>query len=328
MNKNHSRARNSFKNSAVRRILGWMPSAVLLLITACLSVMMLLGGMARMWAWYLLMKTPIFPFLGLIFLIYAVLQAIRRRRISKPMLINGLVSLLFLAPILLWALALFGPILPWNLSLSYPASIDTTKPTATVRLPANVPLKTSWGGNTLKVNYHVTVPNQRWAYDFCVEPCHMDSLDLTDYGCYGVPVVAPAAGIVTTAHDGEPDTPIDREEPVENGYGNFIALKLDETGTYLEINHLKPGSLLVKVGEHVEEGQAIAQCGNSGNSTEPHIHINHQRQEPTIDSSAWFTEGLPLFFRDHDGPPMPEGGMHVEKGKIIATGITVQHIGK
>ncbi len=161
-----------------------------------------------------------------------------------------------------------------------------------------------------------------------MEPYQTGSLDLTDYGCYGVPVVAPAAGIVTTAHDGEPDTPIDIDRPVENSSGNFIALKLDETGTYLEIAHLKPGSLLVKAGERVEEGQAIAQCGNSGNSTGPHIHIQHQRQESTIDSSGWFTEGLPLFFRDHDGPPMPEGGVRIENGKVINTGITVQHIGK
>ncbi len=313
MGKNRSRARNPLKNSAIRRIQPWMPIAVILLTTACLLVMMLLGGMARVWAWYVLRVMLILPILGLIFLIDAVLYAIKRQRISKRIIITALGSLLFLAPRFVYP------------SLPYPASIDTTKPAATVRLPANVPLKTAWGGDTADVNYHVTIPGARWAYDFVVEPYFTNSPELTDYGCYGVPVVAPAAGIVTAAHDGDPDTPINSDD--ENP-GNFVVIKLDETGTYLGIGHFQPGSVRVKSGERVEEGQEIARCGNSGNSAEPHIHIHHQRQELDIDSPVWFAEGLPLYFRDHDGPPIPEGGVRVENGKKIATGVTVQHIGE
>ncbi len=315
MGKNRSRARNPLKNSAIRRILRWMPIVVILLTSICLLVMMLLGGMARVWAWYVLRATPILSILGWIFLIDAVLYAIKRRRISKRIIITCLGSLLFLAP------SLVDPSLP------YPASIDTTKPAATVRLPANVPLKTAWGGDSAEVNQHVNEPNTRWAYDFVVEPYLTNSPKLTDYGCYGVPVVAPADGIVTLAHDGEPDTPINSDKPVENP-DNFVVIKLDDTGTYLAIGHFKPGSVRVKTGDRVEEGQAIAQCGNSGNSTEPHIHIHHQRQELSFDSPVWFAEGLPLYFRDHDGPPMPEGDVRVENGKKFATGVTVQHIGE
>ncbi len=37
-------------------------------------------------------------------------------------------------------------------------------------------------------------------------------------------------------------------------------------------------------------------------------------------------EGLPLYFRDHDGPPMPEGGFRVDPaGDIVLTGAVVQH---
>jgi len=276
--------------------------------------MMLLGGMTRITAWYLLQI--LLPLLGLISLILVVLYAIIRRRLGKAVVITGLVSLLALSPALLMVVP-----------VAYPASISAMTPSATVRLPANVPLKVVWGGDRLEVNYHVIAPDQRWAYDFVVEPYFTGSVELTDYGCYGVPVVAPAAGYVVEAHDGEPDmTPGVSSNNTQAPEGNFIAIRL-ETGTYLILAHLKPGSVLVKAGEQVEEGRVIGQCGNSGNTSEPHIHIHHQRQDPTL-YPINFAEGLPLCFRDHDGPPMPEGGVRVENGKPIATGATVQHVGK
>jgi len=66
-----------------------------------------------------------------------------------------------------------------------------------------------------------------------VEPYLTGSAELTDYGCYGVPVVAPAAGYVVEAHDGEPDmTPGVSSNNTQAPEGNVVALKL-ETGTYL-----------------------------------------------------------------------------------------------
>ena len=189
------------------------------------------------------------------------------------------------------------------------------------------PFKVVWGGDRLEVNAHVVTPDQRWAYDFVVEPYFTGSAILTDYGCYGIPVVAPAMGYVVEAHDGEPDmTPGIDSKNIQAPEGNFIVLKL-ETNTYLIIAHLKPGSILVKSGEKVNEGQVIGQCGNSGNTSEPHIHIHHQRQDPTI-YPLNFAEGLPLYFRDHDGPPMPEGGVQNKNGNLVAIGATVQHVGK
>ncbi len=129
------------------------------------------------------------------------------------------------------------------------------------------------------------------------------------------------------AHDGEPDMiPGAISNNVQMPTGNHIALKL-ETGTYLIIAHLKPGSVLVKAGDMVEEGQIIGQCGNSGNTSEPHIHIHHQRQDPNF-YPVNFAEGLPLYFRDQTGAPMPEGGLRMEDGKPVAIGVTVQHIGR
>jgi len=105
--------------------------------------------------------------------------------------------------------------------------------------------------------------------------------------------------------------------------GNHVVIRL-ETETYLVIAHLKPRSVVVKTGETVAEGQVIGQCGNSGNTSEPHIHIHHQRQDPILYLGD-YAEGLPLYFRDHDGAPMPEGGIQMANSKLTATGDTVQH---
>jgi len=296
------------------RILRWTPVALLLLAAIGLAAMLVVGGMTRVLAWYWLQT--LLPMLGLVVLLVVVVVLIVRRRFTKFIVITGLAALVSLVP----AISLFVPV-------AYPASIHSTGPAATVRLPADVPLQVIWGGDRVEVNYHVVVPDQRWAYDLVVAPYFVASPELTDYGCYGVPVVAPAAGVVVKAHDGEPDmTPGVLSNNTAAPEGNVVAIRL-ETGTYLIIAHLKAGSVLVQVGDTVAEGQPIGQCGNSGHTSEPHIHIHHQRQDPTV-YPLNFAEGLPLYFRDHDGPPMPEGGVRVEDGQPIATGATVQHIGK
>lgn len=113
---------------------------------------------------------------------------------------------------------------------------------------------------------------------------------------------------------------------VEHPRGNYVVIQM-ETGTYLLLAHFKPGSITVKVGELVEEGQVIAACGNSGNTSEPHIHIHHQRINPEIWPTG-FGEGLPLYFRDLDGPSMPEGGYEIVGDKAVASGPLVTHIGQ
>lgn len=300
--------------SAWWRIARWLPAAAMLLVLIFLLVMLLVGGLVKVMAWYLLQVIP--PILGLISLIGVGLYALFRRRRGRAVIVTGVIALLSLAP----AIMLVRPV-------AYPAALESTEPAATVRLPADVPLQVVWGGDRRETNYHVIVPDQRWAYDLVVEPYFSGSAELTDYGCYGVPVVAPATGYVVEAHDGEPDaTPGVLSNNTTAPEGNVVSLRL-ETGTYLILAHLKPGSVRVRVGDTVQEGQQIGECGNSGNTSEPHIHIHHQRQDPTV-YPINFAEGLPLYFRDHDGPPMPEGGVRVEGDVAVALGPTVQHVGR
>ena len=302
------------KPSRLWQIARWIPLVTMLLTLAILLIVFLMGGLQRITAWYLLQLIP--PLLGLIFLITIVTYAIVKRRFGKLLQATTIVALLSLSLVVL----MFGLI-------AYPASLENTKPSATVRLPADVPLTVAWGGDSIKTNQHTMTPDQRWAYDLVVEPFFTGSDQLEDYGCYGVPVVAPVHGLVTQAHDGEPEmTPGVVSNNFEAPLGNHVVIQL-ETGTYLIIAHLKTGSVEVETGETVEEGQVIGACGNSGNTSEPHIHIHHQRQDPAV-YPINFAEGLPLYFRDHDGAAMPVGGVTFEGETVNSTGDTVQHIGK
>ncbi|WP_329080724.1 MULTISPECIES: M23 family metallopeptidase [unclassified Streptosporangium] len=78
--------------------------------------------------------------------------------------------------------------------------------------------------------------------------------------------------------------------------GNRIILDLGE-GTYAMYAHLRRGSLAVREGERVRQGQPLAQCGNSGNSTEPHVHFQLM-DHPDLDLArglpfSWHGIGVP-----------------------------------
>lgn len=190
--------------------------------------------------------------------------------------------------------------------IAYPVNVNGATPKVTIRLPFHETVRVGWGGDQLQTNYHAIEPNQRWAYDFIAPQKGITSSRLEDYGIFGVEVIAPASGTVISAKDSEADL-LPGNDNFTSMAGNHIYIRLDETGTYLVLAHLKQESIKVKAGQHVEEGTVIARVGNSGNSSEPHLHIHHQRQDPAK-TSTFLSEGLPLYFRDIDGPAMPEGG--------------------
>ena len=176
------------------------------------------------------------------------------------------------------------------------------------RLPVEGLWFVFWGGDTTLDNYHVVAPGQRHAYDIVVwndGGTHSgDGSVNEDYWAYGQPVFSPAAGTVVTAIDGLPDqTPqLGRDEA--NPVGNHVVIEVAD-GEYLLIAHMQPGSLTVAEGDTVESGQQIGLVGNSGNTSEPHIHL-HLQDQPTFNTTA---TGLPLEFTDYlaDGQPVERG---------------------
>jgi Peptidase family M23 len=78
--------------------------------------------------------------------------------------------------------------------------------------------------------------------------------------------------------------------------GNHVILKLND-GTYAALAHLKRGSITVTKGQVVRAGQRLAECGSSGNSSEPHIHFQLMDTARTA-----FAAGLPFRFAGYDMP--------------------------
>ncbi|MTI68109.1 MAG: M23 family metallopeptidase [Firmicutes bacterium] len=198
--------------------------------------------------------------------------------------------------------------------IAYPVDIENTRPIAKISLPINKPTVVGWGGNSIETNYpHAVVPMERWAYDLLISPYSINDKNLQSYGIYGEEIICPANGYIVGTYDEEDDNVLGTENN-RSMVGNYIYLKLEDTGTYLIFAHLKKGSILVKEGEYIKEGEPMAKVGNSGLSSEPHLHIHHQRQNPKT-TSIFLTEGLPLYFRNINGPAMPKGGV---KGEIIS----------
>ena len=81
--------------------------------------------------------------------------------------------------------------------------------------------------------------------------------------------------------------------------GNHVVVEHDD-GTCATYAHLRQGSVRVEAGRRVETGQVLADCGNSGNSTEPHLHFQVQDRR-----SLLIAAGLPVRFTDVDDDGAP-----------------------
>jgi murein DD-endopeptidase len=104
-----------------------------------------------------------------------------------------------------------------------------------------------------------------------------DSKDNKSYRAYGAEIHAVADGVVMQIKDGiQQNVPGDtRAVPMtlETIGGNHVITEIAD-GVFAFYAHMQPGSVRVKVGDHVRRGQVLGLVGNSGNSTEPHLHFH------------------------------------------------------
>lgn len=131
---------------------------------------------------------------------------------------------------------------------------------------------------------------------------------------FGWPVLAPAARTVVMTHDGEIDHEARRSQlhllvyalsqanRVRGGApaiaGNHVVLALSATGPFVLLAHLRRGSVSVETGDRLQPGDPVGECGNSGNSTQPHLHVQ------VTDSTNWeSTRGLPIRFHRPGADP-------------------------
>jgi hypothetical protein len=174
------------------------------------------------------------------------------------------------------------------------------------------PLAEEWwvgqGGHAELVNYHHVGSTQSDALDIMQvvdgRTHRPGSTDLASYYIYDKPLRVPADGVVTFVLDGRPDLPIGSADDRYHA-GNHVVIDIGG-GRFLMMGHIREGSIQVRVGDKVTEGQQIARVGNSGNTTAPHIHIQAQNLPTgigdirTIDAPELLRtlHTYPLLFRD------------------------------
>lgn len=104
--------------------------------------------------------------------------------------------------------------------------------------------------------------------------------DPGQYNIYGEPVYAPCAGQVIAALDELPDMQVPQTDR-QHMAGNHVLLRCNTADVLL--GHFKPGSLKVSVGDTVAVGQVVGAVGNSGNTSEPHLHVHAQQRGTTTE---------------------------------------------
>lgn len=169
----------------------------------------------------------------------------------------------------------------------------------------NLPFDEEWltvKGGTNKENSHSwNILTQRYAYDFVIVDNQgisykNEGKNLDDYYCFKEEVLSPANGVVVelknNIKDYEKVGDFSIDWKTKDFRGNYLIIR-HAMNEYSFIAHFNYKSIRVKKGETVERGQIIGLCGNSGHSTEPHIHFHLQNNK-----NFWTAAGLPIRFNN------------------------------
>ncbi len=180
-------------------------------------------------------------------------------------------------------------------------SVDTYKCKAEYDLPFDGKWAVINGCFTKEYSHSWGIPSQRYAYDFIIMDdngqSHNGSFTQSEnYYCYDRDILSPSDGIVVEVLNNADDSLIFKKglfyARAKHIGGNYVVIKHAEQ-EYSTLAHLKKDSICVAVGDKVVRGQPIAKCGNTGNSTEPHLHFQLQTGQDFYKSA-----GLPIHFRN------------------------------
>jgi hypothetical protein len=154
------------------------------------------------------------------------------------------------------------------------------------------------GGDSPLLNYHNTDRAQRFALDLVkltaagTRASGIYPPEPSRYAVFGAEIRSPCAGRVGEAVDGRPDLRPPRADS-ENLAGNHVVVRCAEEDVEVLLAHMKEGSVAVEQGERVEEGGLLGRVGNSGNTSEPHLHVHAVK---TGSGSVLEGEGVPIVF--------------------------------
>ena len=211
-----------------------------------------------------------------------------------------------------WGMASGTPTTPGPVVLAYPFKgrwMARNSPARRVPSHGSHLMGTTYAIDFISVDSRGRSASWNWRAALATEPPE------TFIG-FGAPILAPCAGRVVMAHDGEPDHEARRSQLTLLPYmlgqplrvrggppaiaGNHVVIAMNPVGPFILLAHLRLGSLVVRAGDVVSLGQVLGACGNSGNSTQPHLHIQ------ATDSTEWDrTRGLHIAFAAPGAPAMP-----------------------
>lgn len=173
-----------------------------------------------------------------------------------------------------------------------------------VGLRLQAPFKGQWyvfqGGSSPLVSHHYFAGAQKYALDF-IRPedgtfSMAQKLELNDFKSFNQPMYAPMDGEIHAIESSLDDNPFGQVD-TKNPMGNHVILKTAE-GSYILMAHMKKNGIVVAPGMKIQSGQLLGYSGNSGNSTQPHLHIQAMT---TSQAMAPDNEALQILLQDHDG---------------------------
>lgn len=140
------------------------------------------------------------------------------------------------------------------------------------------------GGAHVQMNYHQAYEPQKYALDILalnslgMRAKGLNPKELEQYEIFNHSIYSPCDGIVVDTENHLPDL-MPPETDIENATGNYVALTCDHAAdTVVYLAHMQEVSVAVREGEKVETGQLIGKVGNTGNTSEPHLHIHAEKE--------------------------------------------------
>ena len=194
------------------------------------------------------------------------------------------------------------------------------------RLPYDVPVidgvpnssyRWQWGngigGNTFNAHSHA---EHRYSYDIGVRDSSNKTFkdamkkDQNDnYYCWGQPILAMSSGTVIFVANGFEDHFGNMNNPDSTG-ANAVIIRNDALDFYHVYVHCQRNSIVVNVGDVVSPGDKLGLIGNSGGSSEPHLHLGICRRD-----ADGFLRSLPMTFNKiKDGANKTVSGVPVDGG--------------
>lgn len=141
------------------------------------------------------------------------------------------------------------------------------------------------GGNSVVTNTFHTLSGSKHALDivklntFGNRARGIAPRSLDDYEIFGETLHSPCGGTVVTVRSALPDNAPGKTD-AEHHEGNYIIVRCGDVDVFMA--HLRQSSIRVAPGDVVRPGQPLAEVGNSGNTLEPHLHIDARKRGEEI----------------------------------------------